>query len=68
MQTFTKEDFLSTVKPYEYLRSIKNNPLEHEQALEAIQENAHTVGVRNFRKLYGAFLRSNQISESLPRE
>lgn len=60
MQTFTKEDFLSTTKPYEYLLGLKNTPLQHEQALEAIQENARVVGVRNFNRLYKAFLVSHQ--------
>lgn len=59
MQKFTKEDFLSTTKPYEYLHSIKKDPLQHEQALEAVQENAHVVGIKNFKKLYRAFLMGN---------
>lgn len=57
---FTKEDFTSSTKAYEYLLSLKKSPEQHEQALKAIQENARAVGVRNFRKMYDAFLVSRQ--------
>lgn len=57
---FTKEDFLTTTKPYEYLQCMKNDPVRHEQSLGAIQENAHAVGVTNFGKLYEAYLLSLQ--------
>ena len=66
MQQFTKDDFLSTTEPYEYLYSIKNNPLKHEQALEAIQENARAVGVRGFRKLYQCYVK--EVEEFHPRQ
>ncbi len=52
MQQFTRTDFLTTTKPYEYLRQLKKDPFQHEQALAAIQENSRAVGVMNFRKLY----------------
>ena len=57
---FTKEDFLTTAEPYEYLRCTENDPARHEQLLGAIQENAHAVGVTNFRRLYEAYLLSLQ--------
>jgi len=52
MQQFTRTDFLTTTKPYEYLRQMKKDPFQHKQALVAIQENARAVGVKNFRILY----------------
>lgn len=56
---FTKKDFLSA-EPYEYLFAMKNDPLQHEQAFEAVQKNAHAVGIKNFSRLYEEYLVSHQ--------
>ena len=56
MRQFTREEFLKTTKPYEYLREMKKDPLQYEQALAAIQENTRAVEVRNFRKIYTCYL------------
>lgn len=58
MKTYTKEQFLSTKEPYEFLRKMRNDPLRHEQALAAIKDNAHAVGVKNFNSLYAAYITS----------
>lgn len=58
MPEYTKEDFLKTTKPYEYLQYLKEDPTQHEQALLAVQENARAVGVRNFRKIYASYIAS----------
>lgn len=57
---YTKSDFLQTDKPYKYLYALKRTPLQHEQTLCALKENARAVGVRNFEKLYEAFLASQE--------
>ena len=49
---YTKEQFLETTEPYDYLLSIKNDPEQHERELAAITENASAVGIRNFGTLY----------------
>lgn len=56
MNTYTKEQFLNTREPYEALYKMKNDPFRHEQALAAIKENAHAVGVRNFDRIYKAYI------------
>ncbi len=58
MQQFTKQEFLSTTKPYEYLLQIKGDPPQYEQALATMQENARIVGVRNFLKIYASYVAS----------
>lgn len=58
MATFTKDDFISTTTPYEYLHGLRNNPIQHEQAFAAIKDNAHAVGIRNFEKMYEYYERS----------
>lgn len=59
IQVFTKKDFLSA-QPYEYLFAMKNDPIQHEQAFEAVQKNAHAVGIKNFSRLYEEYLVSRQ--------
>ena len=61
---YSKEDFLETTKPYEALYALKNTPLQHEQTLEAIQANARAVGVRNFKQMYEAFLKTGHRKEA----
>lgn len=53
--TFTKDDFISTTTPYEYLYGLRNDPIQHEQAFAAIKGNAHAVGIQNFEKLYECY-------------
>ena len=60
---FTKEDFLKTTKPYAYLAELKKDPFRHEQALAAIKDNAHAVGVRNFERMYEAFWVEGKMAE-----
>lgn len=60
MKTYTKEQFLNTREPYEYLYAMKNDALRHEQALTVTEENAHAVGVKNFNRLYKAYVRTQQ--------
>lgn len=64
MCKFTREDFLETTKPYEFLYEMKKDPVVHEQALIDIQENARAVGIRNFRKLYKSYEASLRLLDS----
>lgn len=63
MKTYTKEQFLNTREPYEDLFKLKKDAFRHEQALAAIEENAHVVGVKKFRAIYNAFLRNQQSGQ-----
>lgn len=60
MKTYNAHQFLNTREPYEYLYKMKNDPLRHEQALTAMKENAHAVGVKNFNRMYANYVRSQQ--------
>ena len=60
MKNYTKQDFLETDKPYPELYAVNGTPLQRAQALSVLQENARAVGVRNFMKLYEAFLASQE--------
>lgn len=50
--TYTKEDFLSTSKPYDELYSLKDNPFVHKQTESNMADYAKSVGVTNFKALY----------------
>jgi len=56
--TFTKEDFLSSDAPYKFIRDTAKSQLENEQLIQLVRENAAEVGVKNFRRLYSAFVSS----------
>lgn len=59
--TFSRVEFLTTTKPYEYLYGLKkSDPFRHEQALAAIKDNACAVGVRNFNGIYAGYVKSMQ--------
>lgn len=58
---YTKKDFLETDEPYKYLyRLKKSDPFRYEQALVAVKDNAHTVGVRDFNRLYAGYVKREQ--------
>lgn len=56
--TFTKDEFISSTTPYEYLHGLRKDPIRHEQAFAAIKDNAHAVGIRNFEKMYECYEKS----------
>lgn len=55
---FSRAQFLETTEPYEYLYGMKNDPLRHASTLEILKFNALEEGVRNFGKLYDAYVKS----------
>ena len=55
---FSRAQFLETTEPYEYLYGMKNDPLRHASTLEILKSNALEEGVRNFGKLYEAYVNS----------
>ena len=52
---YTKEDFLDTDKPYEYIFLHKDNKFMQQKLLNKMSEQAKKVGVRNFPTLYKAY-------------
>lgn len=59
---FTREEYLTTSKPYEWLDAFSENKFQLEQLLVQISAKASFVGVKNFKsmfKLYRESMRSN---------
>lgn len=55
IEEYTKEDFLDTDKPYEYIFLHKGNKFMQQKLLNKMSEQAKKVGVRNFPTLYKAY-------------
>ena len=55
IEEYTKEDFLDTDKPYEYIFLHKDNKFMQQKLLNKMSEQAKKVGVRNFPTLYKAY-------------
>lgn len=53
----TADDY-KTSRPYEHLFALRNDPFLHQVKLEEMSEQAKTVGVKNFKKLYAEFSRT----------
>lgn len=60
---YTKEDFLSTNAPYEWLYSHSNNGFVMAQLENVLKENAAKVGVKNFVTLFKRY-KSDMIEAS----
>ena len=56
IEEYTKEDFLDSDKPYEYVYLYKDNKFMQQKLITKMSEQAKRVGVRNFPTLYKAFL------------
>lgn len=62
---FTKEDYIKTQKPFEWLYQYKDNNFLMMQLREQIKENAGISGVRNFIALWKAYLESVNAKNQL---
>ena len=56
IEEYTKEDFLDSDKPYEFVFLHKDNKFMQQKLITKMSEQAKRVGVRNFPTLYKAFL------------
>ena len=65
---FSKNDFLMTTEPYEWLYSHKDNRFALKQFINRMSEQAKSVGVNNLTGLFNAYVASlkNQGQESIP--
>lgn len=58
---FSKDDFLETTKPYEYVYNFIDDSFQHERALSKMADEAVTTHkIRNFRTLYKSFVASKK--------
>ena len=62
---FTKDDYIKTLKPFEWLYQYKDNKFLMMQLREQIKEKAGSAGVRNFITLWKAYLQSVSAQNQL---
>lgn len=55
---YTKEDYLNSAAPYEELYKLFGDPFAHERKMTMMAEEAAEVGIRNFKRLYGEYVKS----------
>lgn len=53
---FTRDDYLTTTKPFEYLYQHRENKFEMKQLLGRMSAQAQTVGIRNLAALFKAYI------------
>ena len=53
---YTRDDYLTTTKPFEYLYAHKENKFELKQLLGRMSAQAQTVGIRNLASLFKAYM------------
>ena len=56
MPVYTRDDYLTTTKPFEYLYAHKDNKFELKQLLGVMSAQAQTVGIRNLAALFKAYM------------
>lgn len=54
--SYTRDDYLTTTKPFEYLYAHKENKFEMKQLLGLMSAQAQTVGIRNLAALFKAYV------------
>ncbi len=57
---FTEEDFLSSLKPFEFVYAFHNNKFIETRAIECVSRIAQVFKIRNFKKMYDDYLKSLQ--------
>ena len=53
---YTKNDYLMTTAPFEFLYSLRDNKFEQKRALSIMSTQAREVGVRNLATMFKAYL------------
>lgn len=61
---YTEDDFLYTTLPYEELREYADNPFVHQRMIEAMARYAASVGFKQLKKFYKAYLTGLKQSSS----
>lgn len=65
LKQYTKEDFLESLEPYEFLYQFNENSLKMEQVATQLSEMAQSLGIRNFKKLFGEYLKSQKSNKKI---
>ncbi|MBO5060263.1 MAG: DUF927 domain-containing protein [Clostridia bacterium] len=61
---FTKEEYLATPRPFEWLNAFAENNFQLMQMLEQVSKQASSVGVKNFKSLFKAYQKSLKTQDS----
>ena len=64
---YTKEDYIESQKPFEWIYQYKDNEFLMSQLVERVKIKAAAVGVRNFKSLWGLYLNSVSAKNNLIR-
>lgn len=62
---FTRDDYIKTLKPFEWLYQYKDNRFLMMQLREQIKEKAGLIGIRNFVSLWKSYLESVSAKNQL---
>ena len=52
---YSREDFLNSQKPFQYIKETAKDPLHEEQLIQQVEKQAREYGVKSFRKMYLLF-------------
>lgn len=56
LPVYTRDDYLTTTKPFEFLYAHKENKFEMKQLLGLMSDQAKSVGIRNLAALFKAYM------------
>ena len=65
IKQYTKEDFLESLEPYEFLYQFSTDGFQMEQVGTKLSQMAQLLGVRNFKKLFAEYVKSQKVSKKL---
>lgn len=60
IKKYSREDFLLSTEPYEFVYQFMDDPFLQERVLTEISQAASKVNVRNFKTLYNAYVKKQQ--------
>lgn len=64
IKLYTKEEYLDGVEPYEFLYQFKDDDFKLEKMLTKMSLNAQKVGVRNLKKLFAMYVKSQRTTQN----
>jgi hypothetical protein len=65
IKAYTKEDFMDSLEPYEFVYSFRQDSFIMEKVVTAVAAVAQKQGIRNFKKMFQEYVKSQKQSKSL---
>lgn len=62
---YTKEEYLTTSKPYEFLYSLRKDKFQLKQVMQVMKANAGAVGVKCFIALYDSYCEMQALQQGV---